>query len=332
MPVADLSANENPLGPSPAVVRAIAANAGLVHRYPDSQGTALRAALAEKLGVAAGNIVLANGSSEIFDLLARALFSEGGDAIIGWPSFPTYRAAVERAGGEVTLVPLADHAYDLDAIAARVGPGTRLVTIGNPNNPTGLAISKAAFDRFLDRLPDGLVVCLDEAYAEYAATADLPNSLDYIAAGRSLVGVRTLSKAYGLAGLRIGYAIAPEGLVETLNNQRQRFNTSSLAQIAAVAALGDSDHLASTVALNKSGRDWLSARLSKLGLFFLPSEANFLLVRVGDGARVCENLKKGGVLVKQLDASGLPEYIRVSVGTPDENARFIECLQRAIRA
>ena len=239
---------------------------------------------------------------------------------------------MERASGEVTLVPLADHAYDLDAIAARVGPGTRLVTIGNPNNPTGLAISKAAFDRFLDRLPDGLVVCLDEAYAEYAATADLPNSLDYIAAGRSLVGVRTLSKAYGLAGLRIGYAIAPEGLVETLNNQRQRFNTSSLAQIAALAALSDSDHLASTVALNKSGRDWLSARLSALGLFFLPSEANFLLVRVGDGARVYQNLKKGGVLVKQLDASGLPEYIRVSVGTPDENARFIECLQRAIRA
>jgi len=332
MPVADLSANENPLGPSPAVVRAIAANAGLAHRYPDSQGTALRAVLAEKLGIATGNIVLANGSSEIFDLLARALFSEGGDAIIGWPSFPTYRAAVERVGGEVILVPLVGHAYDLDAIAARVGPGTRLVTIGNPNNPTGLAISKAALDRFLDRLPHGLVVCLDEAYAEYAAKADLPNSLDYIAAGRSLVGVRTLSKVYGLAGLRIGYAIAPEGLAQTLNSQRQRFNTSSLAQIAALAALSDSDHLASTVALNTSGRDWLSARLSALGLFFVPSEANFLLVRVGDGARVCQNLKKGGVLVKQLDASGLPEYIRVSVGTPDENARFIEGLQRAIRA
>ena len=146
---------------------------------------------------------------------------------------------MERVGGEVILVPLADHAYDLDAIAARVGPRTRLVTIGNPNNPTGLAISKAALDRFLDRLPDGPVVCLDEAYAEYAAKADLPNSLDYIAAGRSLVGVRSLSKAYGLAGLRIGYAIAPEGLAQTLNNQRQRFNTSSLAQIAAVAALGN---------------------------------------------------------------------------------------------
>ena len=237
---------------------------------------------------------------------------------------------MERVGGEVILVPLAGHAYDLDVIAARAGPGTRLVILGNPNNPTGLALSKAALDRFLDRLPHGLVVCLDEAYAEYAANADLPNSLDYIAAGRALVGVRTLSKAYGLAGLRIGYAIAPEPLAQSLNNQRQRFNTSSLAQIAAVAALGDSDHLASTVALNASGRDWLSARLSALGLFFLPSEANFLLVRVGDGALVCQTLKEGGVLVKQLDAFGLPEYIRVSVGTPGENARFIECLQRAI--
>ena len=332
-PVADLSANENPLGPSPAVVRAIAANAGLVHRYPDSQGNALRAALAEKLSVEPRNIVLGNGSSEIFDLLARALFCEGGEAVIGWPSFPSYRATVERAGGKVTLVPLADHAYDLDAIAASVGPETRLVILGNPNNPTGLALSRAALDRFLSRLPGGPVVCLDEAYTEYAveAKADLPNSLDYIAAGRSIIVVRTLSKAYGLAGLRIGYAIAHEPLARSLNNQRQRFNTSSLAQIAAVAALGDSDHLASTIALNKSGRDWLAARLSALGLFFLPSEANFLLVRVGDGARFCQDLKEGGVLVKQLDAFDLPEYIRVSVGTPDENARFIECLQRATR-
>ena len=328
----DLSANENPLGPPPAVVRAITANAGLIHRYPDSEGASLRAALARKLGVEVGNVVLGNGSTEIFDLLARALFGGGGEAVTGWPSFPTYRAAVERVGGEVIRVPLVQHAYDLDAIAARVGPRTRLVIIGNPNNPTGLALSKAALDRFLNRLPHGPVVCLDEAYAEYVAKPDFPNSLDYIAIGRSLLAVRSLSRAYGLAGLRMGYAIAPEGLALSLNNQRQPFNTSSLAQIAALAALRDSDHLASTIALNASGRDWLATRLSLLGLFFLPSEANFLLVRVGDGARVYNNLRKNGVLVKQLDAFGLPEYIRVSVGSPGENARFIACLQHAIRA
>ena len=330
--VVDLSANENPLGPPPAVVRAITANAGLVHRYPDSEGASLRAALARKLGVEAGNLVLGNGSTEIFDLLARALFGGGGEAVIGWPSSPTHRAAVERAGGEIIRVPLVQHAYDLDAIAARVGPRTRLVIIGNPNNPTGLALSKAALDRFLNRLPHGPIVCLDEAYAEYVSKPDFSNSLDYIATGRPLVTVRSMSKAYGLAGLRMGYAIAPEALALSLNSQRQPFNTNSLAQIAALAALGDSDHLASTIALNASGRDWLATRLSLLGLFFLPSEANFLLVRVGDGARVYNDLRKNGVLVKQLDAFGLPEYIRVSVGSSGENARFIACLQRAIRA
>ncbi len=328
----DLSANENPLGPSPAVVRAITSNAGLVYRYPDSQGAALKAALAEKHGVKPGNIVLGNGSSEIFDLLARALFREGGDAVIGWPSFPTYRAAVERVGCEVIPVPLVEHAYNLDEIAEWVGPKTRLVILGNPNNPTGLVISKARFDRFLERLPHRPVVCLDEAYMDYAARADLPNSVDYIAAGRSLVAVRTLSKAYGLAGLRMGYAIAPEPLAHALDGQRQRFNTSSLAQIAAVAALGDSDHLASTIAFNASGRDWLADRLSALGLPFLASEANFLLVKVGNGARVCQDLRKSGILVKQLDAFELPEYIRVSVGSPSENARFIACLPHATGA
>jgi histidinol-phosphate aminotransferase len=328
----DLSANENPLGPPPAVFRAITANAGLVHRYPDSQGASLKAALARKLGVEVGNVVLGNGSAEISDLLARALFGDGGEAVIGWPSSPTHRAAVERAGGEVIHGPLVQHAYDLDAIAARVGPRTRLVMIGNPNNPTGLALSKAALDRFLSRLPHGPVVCLDETYAEYATKPDFPNSVDYIGAGHSLLAVRSLSKAYGLAGLRMGYAIAPEGLALRLNDQRQRFNTSSLAQIAALAALGDPDHLASAIALNAKGREWLATRLSLLGLFFLPSEANFLLVRVGDGARVCNDLRQNGVLVKELDAFGLPEYIRVSVGSPGENARFIACLQRAMRA
>ena len=326
----DLSANENPLGASPAVLRALAANAGAVHRYPDGQGSALKAVLAQKLGVGTANIVLGNGSSEIFDFLARALFHDGGEAIIGWPSFPTYRAAVERAGGKAVLIPLVDHAYDLDAIAARAGSKTRLITLGNPNNPTGLAISKTSFDRFLGRLPQGPVVCLDEAYTDYA-TGDLPKSLDYVHAGRALIAVRTLSKAYGLAGLRIGYAVAPEPLAKSLNAQRQRFNTSSLAQAAAIAALGDEDYLASTVALNASGRAWLGEKLSALGLSFVPSQANFVLVHVGDGARVGQVLKAGGVLVKDLQAFGLNEYIRVSVGTPDENARFVGALQAALR-
>lgn len=328
--VADLSANENPRGPSPEAVRAILENASTVHRYPDGQGMALKATLAQELGVENCNIVLGNGSSEIIEMTARALLDDGGEAIIGWPSFPAYRSAVTRAGAEEVLVPLVEHAYDLNAMAERAGGRTRLIILGNPNNPTGLTISRAALDRFLVRLPQGVVVCLDEAYGEYARRPDFPNSLDGLAAGRPLVVVRTLSKAYGLAGLRIGYAIAPGPLARRIDNQRQRFNTSRIAQVAAIAAVGDLDHLASTVALNASGRDWLAARLSALGLFFLPSEANFLMVKVGDGVRVYQQLKDGGVLVKPLDGLGLPEYIRVSVGCPGENARFIEGLQAAL--
>ncbi len=328
--IADLSANENPRGPSPEAVQAIIGAAGMVHRYPDGQGMALQAALAQTLGVTTDNIVLGNGSSEIIEMTARAFLGDGGEAIIGWPSFPAYRAAAGRAGGEAVLVPLSGHAYDLDAMAERAGGRTRLVILGNPNNPTGLAIGRATLDRFLDRLPPDVTVCLDEAYAEYVSQPDFPNSLDDLAAGRPLVVMRTLSKAYGLAGLRIGYAIAPEPLARRIDSQRQRFNTSRIAQAAAIAALGDADHLAATIALNSSGRDWLAARLSALGLHCPPSEANFLMVKVGDGARVYQRLKDAGVLVKPLDGVGLPEYIRVSVGSPDDNARFIEALQAVL--
>jgi len=329
--VADLSANENPLGPSPEVISAIARDVGTVHRYPDSKGTALKAALAKKFGVETGNIILGNGSSEIFDMVAGTLLRTGGEAIIGWPSFPTYRAAILRAGGEVVAVPLLDYAYDLDEMVRRASRRTRLVILGNPNNPTGLTLTQAALDRFLGYLPKGCVVCLDEAYAEYVQSRNSPNSLHYIEARRPVVVVvHTLSKAYGLAGLRIGYAIAPEFLALDIDKHRQRFNTSRLAQIAAIAAISDSEHLAKTVALIASGREWLSARLSQLGIFFLPSEANFLLVRVGDGTRVCQSLKDRGVLVRQLDALGLPGYIRVSVGGPDDNERFIEGLKAAL--
>jgi histidinol-phosphate aminotransferase len=330
MAMVDLSANENPFGPSPEAVRAIIDGAGIAHRYPDSQGAVLKTALAEALGVKIDNIVLGNGSSEVIEMTARALIDDGGEAIIGWPSFPTYRSAVGRAGAAAVLAPLVDHAYDLDAMAERADGQTRLVIIGNPNNPTGLAIARTALDRFLDRLPPGVVVCIDEAYGEYVGRPDFPNTLDDIAAGRSLVVVRTLSKAYGLAGLRIGYAIAPESLACRIDSQRQRFNTNCIAQAAALAAIRDPDYLARIVALNAWGRDWLASRLSALGLIFLDSEANFLMVKVGDGARVCRELKEVGLLVKPLDGLGLPEYIRVSVGRPDENARFFECLRTTL--
>jgi histidinol-phosphate aminotransferase len=324
---ADLSANENPWGASPEAVGAIAASAVTVHRYPDSKGTALKAALAERLGVEPGNVVLGNGSSELFETIGRAVLGDGGAALVGWPSFPAYQEAMRRAGATSVRVPLAGHCYDLGAMAKLAGARNRLLIVANPNNPTGLTFGQAELDRLLDRLPEGTLLCLDEAYGEYASCADFPGAIASVLAGRPLVVVRTLSKAYGLAGLRIGYAIAAEPLARRIDAQRQRFNTSGIAQAAAIAAIGDREHLARTLALNAQGRDWLTARLSETGLFFLPSEANFLLVKVGDGAEACRRLKERGVLVKQLDAFGLPEYIRVSVGRPEENALFIESLQ-----
>jgi histidinol-phosphate aminotransferase len=326
----DLSTNENPGGASPLAVRAIIDAAGSTNHYPDSRGAVLKGALAEALGVGLENIVLGNGSSEILEITARAVLDHESEAVTGWPSFPAYRQAVDRAGGKTVLVPLVDHNYDLDAIAERVSGSTRLIILGNPNNPTGQAMGRATLHRFLDRLPPGVVLCLDEAYCDYVRRSDFPNSLEDLAAGRPLVVVRTFSKAYGLAGVRIGYAIASEPLARRIDAQRQRYNTSGIAQAAALAALGDRDHLAKTVALNADGRNWLSSRLSDLGLFFLPSEANFLMIRVGDGAAAAGKLEKMGVRVKSLDMLGLPDFIRVSIGAPDQNARFADALQEAL--
>ncbi|QXX74311.1 histidinol-phosphate transaminase [Methylovirgula sp. HY1] len=328
--ISDLSANENPFSPSPNAIRALIDQAATANRYPDRDGVALKTTLSVKLGIARDHIILGNGSCEILDLVARACLKPGGEAVLGWPSFPTYRSVVTRAGASVVSVPLAEHAYDLDAMAARIGAQTTLAIVANPNNPTGLSIGQAALDRFLDRLPAQVVVVLDEAYREYVWRPDFPDSLAYVAAGRPVVVVRSLSKAYGLAGLRIGYAVAPPVLARRIDAERQHFNTNSMAQAAAVAALADADHLAQCVAANAAGLSWLKAQLSALGLFYLPSEANFLLVRVGNGREVHARLKDRGVLVKELDAVGLPDCIRVSVGRPHENERFIRALSAVL--
>lgn len=328
--IIDLSANENPYSPSPDAIRALIDKAATANRYPDRDGVALKTALAVNLGIARDHIVLGNGSCEILDLVARARLEPGDEAVLGWPSFPTYRSVVTRAGASVVLVPLAAHAYNLDAMAERVGARTKLAIVANPNNPTGLTIGQAALDRFLDRVPARVVVVVDEAYREYVRRPDFPDSLAYVAAGRQVVVVRSLSKAYGLAGLRIGYAVAPPALARRIDAGRQHFNTNSLAQAAAVAALADADHLAQCVAANAAALSWLEAELSALGLFHLPSEANFLLVQVGNGLEMQARLKDRGVLVKELDAVGLPDCIRVSVGRPDENERFIRALSAVL--
>ncbi len=326
----DLSANENPFGPSEHAIRAIAAGASRVHRYPDGDGARLKAVLGKALAVEAGQIVLGNGSCEVIELTARALLGAGDEAVLGWPSFPAYRSIIARTGASAVLVPLAQWAYDLDAMAERITERTRLVILANPNNPTGLALGGAALAGFLDRLPEGVVVIVDEAYGEYVWQPDFADALGQVRQGRPLMVTRSLSKAYGLAGLRLGFGVAPAPLARRVDGLRQHFNTGCLAQDAAIAAFGDRDHLARCVALTAANRHWLAERLAGLGLTVPPSQANFLVVRVGNGREVFERLRSMGVLVKALDAVGLNDCIRVSVGRHEENERFVRALEAVL--
>lgn len=324
----DLSANENPLGPSPRVVEALARHLGSINRYPDDEGTELKTALAAKLGVEPEHIILGNGASQILDFAAHAALREGDEAILATPSFFSYRSVVERCHGTKVMVPLVHHHHDLEAMAERLTGRTKLVILGNPNNPTGTAIGRDELERFMSRVPAQVLVVLDEAYYEYVRRDDFPSSLGYVARGRRVVVTRSMSKAYGLAGLRIGYGVASAPVIEALASARPRYNTNRLAQVAALAALSDEEHLRRSVACNAEGLAYLCEQLQALEYFFVPSEANFLLVQVGDGHQVCRFLRESGVLVQPLDRYGLPAFVRVSVGLPDGNERFITGLRK----
>lgn len=323
----DLSANENPLGASPRALEAVARHLGGIHRYPDDDGTELKAALAAKLGVGSQNLILGNGSSQILGLCAQASLREDDEAVLADPSFMPYRSVVDHCHGTKVLVPLKDYGHDLDAMADRITGRTRLVILGNPNNPTGTIIGDNELSRFLSRVPPDVLVVLDEAYKEYVQKDDFPSSLDYVAQGRRVLVTRSFSKAYGLAGLRIGYGIASPAVIEALETIRPRYNTNCLAQVAALAALADDEHLRRTVTSNAEGRAYLAEQFGGLGLFYVPSEANFLLLRVGDGRHAHRLLRDLGLLVQPMDRYGLPAFVRVSVGLPEENERFIGVLR-----
>jgi histidinol-phosphate aminotransferase len=328
--VVDLSANENPLGPSPYALAAISKAARQMHRYPEKEGTALKEALAERLGVERDQLLLGNGSAELIDGIARATLWPDDEAIIGVPSFPAYRSSIARADATVVAVPLRDGAEDLAGIARRVCERTRLILIANPNNPAGGAFGAAQWKEFLAQIPSHVVVVADEAYFEYVSLPDFPRTLEDVAAGRNVVVLRSFSKVYGLAGLRIGYGVAPVSLRQRIAAQLQHFNTNRMAQEAALAALTDEEYLAHCIAMNERGRLFLQRELSAMGYSVEPSQANFLLVRMKDAVQVHEQLRQRGVLVKRLDAFGLPDAIRVSVGLPEENERFLEALASAV--
>jgi histidinol-phosphate aminotransferase len=322
-----LASNENPLGPSPKAVAAVTAALANLHRYPDGNCFYLKRALARKLGVSPECLIFGNGSNEVIELAVRTFMRPGDQAVMADQAFAIYRLVVQAAGGVSHVVPLHNYTHDLEAIAEAVTPSTRLVFLANPNNPTGTIFLRRQWEDFLAALPPHVLVVMDEAYFEFVDDPDYPDSLAAQGPGRSLITLRTFSKIYGLAGLRIGFGVAQPELIEVMNRVRQPFNVSSLAQAAVLAALDDDDHVARTRQCNREGMAFLRREFERLGIEFVPSWANFLMVRVGNGVRVYEALLREGVIVRPMTVYGFPEHVRISVGTSEENARCIVGLE-----
>jgi histidinol-phosphate aminotransferase len=319
-----LASNENPLGPSPLAVAA--ATRALAHGelYPDGGCFVLRQKLAARHGLAAEQFVVGNGSNEILELLGHVFLRPGDEVVMGAPAFIVYKLVALLFGARPVEVPLVDHRHDLDALARAVTPRTKLVFLPSPNNPTGTANTEAEIHAFVRALPEQVVFVFDEAYAEYLDNP--PDLRPLLAEGRKVVGLRTFSKIFGLASLRVGYGYASPELAGLLNRVRQPFNVNAIGQAAAVAALDDAEFTARARATNASGLSQLASALAGRGLEIVPSVANFLLVKVGDGARVFTELQRRGVIVRPMKPYGMPEWVRVTVGTAAQNERFLAAL------
>ncbi|MHA6891632.1 histidinol-phosphate transaminase [Ralstonia pseudosolanacearum] len=332
--IVKLASNENPLGMPASARAAMTAAIDELARYPDANGFRLKAALHAKFGVPEVWITLGNGSNDILELAARALVAPGQGVIYAQHAFAVYTLAAQEVGARAVEVPARDYGHDLDAMAAAITPDTRLIYVANPNNPTGTFLPADAIAAFLAKVPPAVVVVLDEAYNEFLKPEQQYDSIAWVRQYPNLLVSRTFSKAYGLAGLRVGYGIAQPQLTALLNRIRQPFNVNSLAQAAAVAALSDAEFLRRSAELNAAGYAQLTQAFARLGLEYVPSSANFVLVRVGDdadaGARVNLALLKQGVIVRPVGNYGLPQWLRISIGLPEENAVCIAALESAL--
>lgn len=329
--VVKLASNENPLGPSPRVSGAIQAALKGLPLYPDGSCYALVQALARHWEVAPENLVLGNGSDEIIHYLGLAFLRPGDELLTGDPSFVRYESAAVLNEAEFVVTPLREHRFDLDAMAERLSARTRLAFIANPNNPTGTMVGRRAVERFLERCPEETIVVLDEAYYEYVDDPDYPHSLDYLREGRNVVILRTFSKIYALAALRVGYGIARPEIIQALHQVREPFNVNSLAQAAALASLQDPDQVLRSRAANTEGREYLYGEFQRLGLPYVETQANFVLVDVRRPCRpVFEGLLRRGVIVRTGDIFGLPTFLRVTIGTMRDNQRFVRDLEAVL--
>ncbi len=326
-----LASNENPLGPSPRALAAIRAALPDLALYPEGGAPVLRERLAAKLGVAADQILPGNGSDQVIEMLCRAFAGPGREVVVSRYAFASYAIAATACGARVRTAPDRDFGHDLEAMAALLGPETRLVFIANPNNPTGTFLKAPELLRFLERVPPRALVVLDEAYAELMDDPDYPDALAWLPRFGNLVVTRTFSKAYGLAGLRCGYGVGHPGAIALLERVRQPFNTSTLAQVAAAAALEDAAHLEATRENTRTGLRRLAEGLAALGLTTLPAAGNFItFFAPGGGQRLYGALLQRGVIVRPLQPYGLPDHLRVSVGTPGQNDRFLQTLAEVL--
>jgi histidinol-phosphate aminotransferase len=324
-----LSANENPLGPSPKALNAITTALKDINRYPDGKGENLKEKLALRLNILSDQIILGNGSNEIFELAARTVLQGGKEVLLPEPTFAYYRIAAQAQGARCIAVPLSGFKLDLAGMAERVTSKTKLIFLCNPNNPTGTIFTRSELDGFLAQLPAQVVVVVDEAYGEYVTAPDYPRFQEYLQGGRWIITTKTFSKFYGLAGLRIGYGIARTDLIAHMERARQPFSVNLLAQMAAEAALEDEDHRAKTAQTNEIGKRYLYGELTRLELSFVPSEANFILVHCGTQTpQIIEGLMQEGIVVRSMAGYGLKEYIRVTIGLPEENKGVIRVLEQ----
>ncbi len=326
-----LASNENPLGISPKAQMAIDEALHDIARYPDGNSFTLRVAVSEKFGVEQNQIVFGNGSNDILELAARAFLHAGCEAIYSQHAFAVYPLVTQAVGATGIVVPAKNYAHNLDGFLAAITPKTKLIFIANPNNPTGTLINKDALRAFIKALPSNILIVLDEAYDEYLSAQNKSEAISWLSEFSNLIISRTFSKAYGLAGLRIGFGLMHADLADMLNRVRQPFNVNSIAQAAAVASLADDDFVARSYALNQAGMAQLIQGFNKLGLDYITSYANFVSFKVANVAQVNQLLLQNGVIVRPIANYEMPEYLRVSIGLFSENARFLEILEQILK-
>ena len=324
-----LASNENLLGPSPRAIEAIRRELPKIYLYPEGPCTALRQALAKKFALPEGGVVISNGADNLILMIANAFVDEGDEVVMADPTFPVYTNVTQIMGGRPLQVKLKDFTHDLDAMLKKVNRRTKLIFVCNPNNPTGTIVSKRSFDHFLSKLPNRVIVIMDEAYGDFVGDTFYPNGLDYVKAEKQVIVLRTFSKVYGLAGLRIGFVLGRKDLVDCLYQVRDPFPVHRLAQVAAVAALNDRDHIVKSIQLVYDGRRYLYKELDKMGLFYVPSQANFILIDFRkDVEKVFLSLLRKGIIIRPGKGWGYPTFGRVTIGRMEDNRRFVKALKK----